>query len=227
MEPIVIGGSPRSGTTLLLSILSGDSSLAVIPFETWCLCSEEGVQRERLRTLIGPYWQRRWVEKTPLNVRYIGAILDEFPDATFIHLIRDGRDVTTSCFPGHRHYMMPPEGWAQDVAAGLEYRDHPRVYTLRYEQLVGDFPEVLRPLCEFLRLESFDRMRAYPCHASVQMAHQWAHPAMAVHQRSVGRWRDPKHAAALERFLECELAVSLMEELYPYSMAARPTERSC
>jgi hypothetical protein len=211
--PVVIGGAPRSGTTLVLSILSSDPALAAIPFETWCLCADGGVERDRLRVLIGPLWNQRWVEKTPYNVRHIGAILDEFPTASFIHVVRDGRDVTTSHFPGHRHYMMPPDGWADDVAAGLAYRDHPRVFTLYYEELVGDFPESLRPLCEFLELDSFDLMAEYPEHATVQMAHQWAHPARAVHQDSVGRWRDSLHADALARFMESERASEVLSSI--------------
>lgn len=39
---------------------------------------------------------RRWVETTPAHVLYMRQIAEAFPDARFVHLIRDGRDVAVS-----------------------------------------------------------------------------------------------------------------------------------
>jgi len=38
----------------------------------------------------------RWAECTPLNLHYMSEIKRSFPDALFIHMIRDGRDVALS-----------------------------------------------------------------------------------------------------------------------------------
>ena len=38
----------------------------------------------------------RWGEKTPLNVSHLDWILPRFPDARFVHVIRDGRDAVCS-----------------------------------------------------------------------------------------------------------------------------------
>ena len=35
----------------------------------------------------------RWGEKTPYNLFFVGEILEDFPDAQFVHIYRDGRDV--------------------------------------------------------------------------------------------------------------------------------------
>jgi hypothetical protein len=51
----------------------------------------------------------RWGEKTPHNLYYVGEILEDFPDAKIINLIRDGRDIAVeqirSAFgtPQHLH----------------------------------------------------------------------------------------------------------------------------
>ncbi len=37
-----------------------------------------------------------WVDKTPANIRYLDYLIRLFPEARFVHLIRDGRDVVAS-----------------------------------------------------------------------------------------------------------------------------------
>ena len=52
------------------------------------------------RAFYGLYAERegkpRWGEKTPAYVRHMPAIAAELPEARFVHLIRDGRDVAVS-----------------------------------------------------------------------------------------------------------------------------------
>ena len=59
--------------------------------------SQAGLHR-RLR---GPGARRqpaepRWAEKTPQNIRHLDWILERFPEASVVHVIRDGRDVVCS-----------------------------------------------------------------------------------------------------------------------------------
>ena len=77
-------------------------------------------------------------EKTPRNIKSFAPLLDHFgSDVRLIHLVRDGRDATTS-----RHLRRPseyyysPETWAEIVADGLRFTDHPQVVLVRYEDLV-------------------------------------------------------------------------------------------
>lgn len=121
-SPIILGGSQRSGTTLLRVMLDSHPHIACGPE---CSLLTGGFLPEKLarrfETPIDELWQmrkqacdhahfidlflsnyarkrgkQRWAEKTPQNVRYIGWIFDRWPKAKFIHVIRDGRDTVCS-----------------------------------------------------------------------------------------------------------------------------------
>ena len=54
--------------------------------------SAAGVFDKILRQFAARDGKERWCEKTPMHVFYIQALSEAFPDAKFIHMIRDGRD---------------------------------------------------------------------------------------------------------------------------------------
>ena len=123
-EPhIVMGGAPRSGTTVLRrlfdrhpGIVAGAETKLFVPaaFNLEFLASayaialsQMGTMRraapspgafidafaERVRTDAG---KQRWAEKTPQNIRHLAWIAERFPSASIVHIIRDGRDVVCS-----------------------------------------------------------------------------------------------------------------------------------
>jgi hypothetical protein len=72
----------------------------------------------------------------------------------FVHLVRDGRDVVLSKHPTYPdEYHVEPERWIRDVREGARFLSDPRVYTLRYEDLILDHDKALRGLCGYLELE--------------------------------------------------------------------------
>ncbi len=98
----------------------------------------------------------RWAEKTPLHVMYLPRILEFFPQAKFIHLIRDGRDMAESM---RRMWFGPTsiygiaQRWRTRVGAFYDFKSqmHPNQYLeLRYEDLVSEPDKYLAILCEFL-----------------------------------------------------------------------------
>jgi hypothetical protein len=111
----------------------------------------------------------RWGEKTPMYMRHLGLIDRLFPDAQYVHLIRDGRDAALA-------FLDMPEGvvtrtwahprspagfaceWRTEVvrARGLGRRvGSSRYLEIRYEDLVADTEAVVRSVCSFAGL-SFD-----------------------------------------------------------------------
>src|SRR5687768_9384687 len=103
----------------------------------------------------------RWGDKTPdylLSIRRIGRTL---PEARFVHLIRDGRDVAASrrrwrARAGGRE--RPVDAWAGQWRRGIETarkqsRDVEYYMELRYEDLVKDTEGELRRVCEFIELD--------------------------------------------------------------------------
>jgi hypothetical protein len=108
----------------------------------------------------------RWGDKTPQYMRHLGLIDRLFPDAQYVHLIRDGRDAALA-------FLDMPEGvvtrtwahprspagfaceWRTEVrrARDLGRRAGPRRYLeVRYEDLVSDTESVVRSICDFAEL---------------------------------------------------------------------------
>lgn len=230
---ILIGGCGRSGTTVLKGLLSCHSDIQVVDIETSAFCQTaytdqvdlaadfrlERVYRRLIRIPI-PASCSRWVEKTPKNVLFARRALDYLgPGARFIHIVRDGRDVVTS---KHRtapdRYWVSPQRWIQDVAAGRALEAHPSVVTVRYEDLVHDLEPELRRLCAFLDLPFDAQMLGYPETARVPRSEGWLPRLRPISVSSVGRWRAPEHAAAVEALMSDQTAVSLMRH-YGYLSA--------
>lgn len=226
-NPIIIGGAARSGTTLLLSVLSCHEALLAIPVETRALAPAAFTKGDSTAPLnvYKIYYQLarrrlpaerlRWVEKTPKNVVFFQAILDYFGDeARLLHIIRDGRDVVTSRHPRDPdRFFVSPERWASDVEAGLHFRDHPQVLTLHYEELVQNYEKTMRSVCSFVD-ETFDEaIRRYPDAASLSRSEAWFVDARPISTESVGRWRRPEFAKPVQEFYKHSLAVSLLEKL--------------
>lgn len=79
---------------------------------------------------------RRWVEKTPIHVRYLDKLFLLRPRAHVVMMVRDGRDVAAS-FKGRakpeRALEMVTHGakrWVDDTEAGLLYASHKQVREL-------------------------------------------------------------------------------------------------
>ena len=114
-----------------------------------------------IRTLYATYAARqgkpRWGDKTPGYVRRIAELGELLPEAHFIHIIRDGRDVVTS-------WMSTPfspdtveeaaEKWKRFVGKGRSggAKVGSRYLEVRYESLVTDPEPVLREISDFIQL---------------------------------------------------------------------------
>ena len=109
----------------------------------------------------------QWGDKTPRNTRYIDRLHGLFPDAQFIHIIRDARDVAKSkrrlAWVGpflFRSASVWDEAVRKTVLSG---RSLPvSLYRLvRYEDLVRDPEGELRKVCDFLNIDFSADMLAF------------------------------------------------------------------
>jgi hypothetical protein len=97
-----------------------------------------------------------WCCKSLGNVKYVDELADRFPDAKFIYLYRDGRDVAlsfTKAIEGEKHYYDIAQVWDKDQQLGLRLRDRigaGRVLAISYESLTGDELGTMRKVCSFL-----------------------------------------------------------------------------
>jgi len=102
--------------------------------------------------------KEHWGQKTPRLVRHLPLLADHFPDARFIHLVRDPRAVVSSLIRSEVHRSTPWYGarrWVMDVQAGLDFEAlHPeRIMRLSYEAMVEDPEPRIEAIMEFLGLE--------------------------------------------------------------------------
>jgi hypothetical protein len=140
---IVLGGAPRSGTTILRKLLdlhpdvrAGPETKLLVPaaFDLGWLAQAYGLPRveleamrsgsssqgafidafaTRVRSLAG---KDRWAEKTPQNIRHLDWIMGRFPESSVVHVIRDGRDVVCS-MRQHPDWRWVDGAWRKELVA--------------------------------------------------------------------------------------------------------------
>jgi hypothetical protein len=249
-SPIVLGGCSRSGTTLLRRLLSAHPALYIGPetailsmgnrdlahlarvteLDPACLrryyrqsiCMGQFAELV-LTDLMTREGKRRWGEKTPANVRRLERIFRFFPEARFVHILRDGRDVVCSLrtHPKYRFedgqrvptgvvnpWLGCTQEWVTDVRAGLKWRGDPRFYELKYEALVADPEATLRPLVQWLG-EDWDPAILH----SYRTDGLELQPRLAgaIDSGAVGRWQADLPAEARKTFEPegCQLLTEL------------------
>jgi len=202
--PFFIVGSPRSGTTLVHTILASHSEVAIPPetylfsrfaYKTSSLLAGRKIKDHAalhemaLRDLdlapLHPFLGRgqmpeivtfgdwvhsvmsryaeslgktRWGEKTPQHLWFWRKIYFHFPNAMFIVVERDGRDVVCSMsrVPWASQSMYAnAHRWKKDIYIGRALRAElgdDRVHIVSYERLVQAPVETVQNLCAFLQL---------------------------------------------------------------------------
>jgi hypothetical protein len=177
--------------------------------------------------------KERYADKTPGYVLHIPLLARLFPEAVFVHLVRDGRDVASS---------FRDLGWAETVEqAALHWRlrvrrgqragralPAHRYHELRYEDLVGDPGGALRRLCEVIGLRFAPEMLEHHRRAA-DVVRTTSHPSYHRHlvrppTEGLRDWRRDLSAAEVARF---ELvAGDLLGQLGYELSGRRPSTRS-
>ena len=220
-EPIFIGGCGRSGTTLLLSMLSAHQDIYALPIETaafniWTDGEKYPRNYHRLcRSIMKNKVHnraKRWLEKTPANVLNFSRI-DGFYQGKVkcIHIVRDGRDVTTSIHPkAPDRFWVPINRWVLTVNKGLDMLDHPNVLTVKYEELTNKPEETVREICDFLSLEYSEDIINWMNNTQIKKDPAWFGEVKNVHAHSTGRWKESRNRKHLEIFYKLPEAVATL-----------------
>jgi LPS sulfotransferase NodH len=117
----------------------------------------------------------RWGDKTPMYMRHLPLLEHLFPEAQYVHLVRDGRDAALS-------FLEMPEGtftrtwahpttpaqfaclWRKEVSAARTLGRRvggARYHEVRYEDLVVDPTAVVATICSFAEIPFEPEMLAY------------------------------------------------------------------
>jgi hypothetical protein len=122
--------------------------------------------------------QKYWVETTPLNIAQARRILKLFPDALFINMVRDPRDVIASLLTKNWGPTTPLEGleWIEkrlmDAHAALGHIPANQKITIDLEDLaINNRLQSYQSLLKFLNLGDDPRMQEFfETHLSAEAA---------------------------------------------------------
>ncbi|PHR96526.1 MAG: hypothetical protein COA78_28670 [Blastopirellula sp.] len=230
-RPVVIGGCARSGTTLLLSLLSSHPRIYAIPVETQTLCptayygdydANAALDIPALNDYLAAAnitrQSRLWCEKTPRNIHFFESILSHFGKSVkLLQIVRDGRDVVCSMHPDNAmQNWVQPHRWVQDVTAGLAFQAHAQVLTIRFEDLIVCFEKTVQDICDFLDIDLTHHLNEYPKYATVKTSNAWNEPAQLPSSSSIGKWRtNKKNSKVIDELMANEDAIRLLQH-YDY-----------
>lgn len=109
----------------------------------------------------------RWGDKAPEHIRHLSMIRDDFPEASLIHLVRDGRDVAEA----YRRMIYGPvsplglgKRWRNEVMHWRTYQQQEgtdNMMEVTYENLVRRPEDVLEELLAFIGEPFVDTTSGY------------------------------------------------------------------
>ena len=113
--------------------------------------------------------KQRWGDKTPHQIQDVEILARAFPNAQFVHMIRDGRDTAMSIRKAgwlYGNMLAIAEYWQKQVSAGISAENklknsQDRYYEVYYEQLLQQPEITLKNLCSWLNLEYTPQMLEY------------------------------------------------------------------
>ncbi len=98
-----------------------------------------------------------WFSKEPEAIHFFADLIAYLPDAKFIYLVRDGRDVAASMLRGgvhEQHVYGAAMRWQRDQAAGIALLEDPslreRIYLVKYEDFISDHETEVFKIFDFI-----------------------------------------------------------------------------
>ncbi|MEQ9695149.1 sulfotransferase [Shimia sp. SDUM112013] len=218
-RPFFIIGQPRSGTTLSEMILSAHpdvascgemiSASAVLQKDVIDAGGNAAKLATAYRKELPPDARdaAMFVDKMPQNYRFVGYLLDAFPEARFLHLTRDPRDVALSMWREHfaadwMNFTLDLKAMAYQANLYKRYMQHwttlypDRILTLDYSDVVADVAGCSRRIAEFANLDWVPEMAAPEKNTAIVRSASLSQVRQKVHSKSVGGWRRLEKALA-------------------------------
>jgi len=164
--------------------------------------------------------KRRWLEKTPYYILHMETILEMFPDAQFIHIIRDGRDCALSMLQRKHDLKIfntyhAAQVWKQYVEAGQQTGKQlqaKQYFELRYEDLIDDPDKTMRRICEFIDEKFEPSMVQFE--KSKDPKSKTPMLSKSIQKKNSEKWRDRMSNWSI-RVFESEAGQTLKENGYP------------
>ncbi len=126
----------------------------------------------------------RWGDKTPLNTKNEDWIRLIFPEAKFIYMHRDGRDVALSLYKAGlvKNIEAGAKKWLNYTKYGRRFQKGNNFLEVQYENLVTN-PEIeLRRVCTFLEVPFEEKMLYFN-----EVFHKMGDTVKHAHHAAVGK----------------------------------------
>jgi hypothetical protein len=165
-----------------------------------------------------------WIEKTPSHVEWLPELYEACPDAKFLLLYRHPFDIVRSMMERSMMETQPrlaawrrdhPSSFAaccayvarqQEGMLAFEAEHRGSVHALRYERLVADAEEALRPACAFLGVDFAPRMVDFAsARHDIGFGDEKIHETKAIIPRldTFGGWSDDERLEAGRYLQKC------------------------
>ena len=140
----------------------------------------------------------RWGDKTPGYERHFDQLAKVFPNAKFIHIHRDGRDVSNSMCDRNWHGVTEFQRanyWRRSIDLAFEASERlgpDRCLNVQYETLVKSPEATLTQICQFLGERYESQMLDFTNDASDRVVDQTIHTKldrMPDPDRDLQRWK--------------------------------------
>ncbi len=227
--PVFIVGMPRSGTTLAAELLARHPSVRNRGELPWLakLAQLPELAGNPSRALLercaaiyasqlrqdDPGDARFFIDKQPLNFRYVDLIMTLWPNARIVHCTRGTRDTVLSLWT--QSFSEEVQGYAYDFADIAQVlRDERRmmahwrarypdaIRALRYEELAAHPDAQIAALAEWIGVPAALEAQEENASEAIGTASLWQ-ARQPVYTRSIGRWRNyAPFVPELEKFAE-------------------------
>jgi len=181
IDRILICGCARSGNTLMFSLIdTGFENIVKVKGGPW----GEQVPKEAVEGKVV-------VGKFPRKASRLYKLMAD--DLGIIYMMRDPRDVLVSKhFERPRTYWTSVERWIRTATVALEYKDHPNVLLLKYEDLITKPNKAQKAMAEKFNLEAARKFE--DCYESFDTKDKYNAKTMngirPLDKSRIGAWKD-------------------------------------
>ncbi|MDX1454551.1 MAG: sulfotransferase, partial [Gammaproteobacteria bacterium] len=152
----------------------------------------------------------RWGFKIMREIKNLEKYAETFPDATYIHIIRDGRDVAASQISEHGSWgygdiSRAAAGWCSVIDGARATSGSVRYTEVRYEDIVMKPEETIRRLLDFLGVDWDPAVLAHSEQGHSLYETKVRHPsrdqvARPINDSALGRYRRDLKPEQIEAF---------------------------
>ena len=143
--------------------------------------------------------KKRWGCKSTFMINHVALIRHYYPEAQFIYMVRDGRDVAVSAKESiFNHYSVynTAKLWEKEQRLGIHWLNNmssDQISLVKYEDLINDPEETIKAICVFLdepfEKEMLNFFKSDEARKSASISDSWKNTVKPVISSNCGKYR--------------------------------------